>query len=218
MQYCSLQHRTLLLSPVPSATGYCFCFGSIHSFWSYFSTDLQQHIGHLPTWGVSLSVSYHFSFSYCSWVLKARILKWFAIPFSSGPHSVRPLHHDPTVLGGPTRPGLVSLSYTRLWSMWSDWLVFCDYGFSASTFWCPLVTPTVLLGFLLPGTWGISSRLLQQSSAAAPYLGQGVSSHGRPSWPWMWISSSQPSCARAAAAPWRWNSSSQAGPLSSGVG
>ena len=28
-------------------------------------------------------------------VLKARILKWFAIPFSSGPHSVRPLHHDP---------------------------------------------------------------------------------------------------------------------------
>ena len=29
-------------------------------------------------------------------VLKARILKWFAMPFSSGPHSVRPLHHDPT--------------------------------------------------------------------------------------------------------------------------
>ena len=33
-------------------------------------------------------------------VLKARILKWFAIPFSSGPHSVSPLHHR--------------LSYTRL--------------------------------------------------------------------------------------------------------
>ena len=29
MQYCSLQHRTLLLSPVTSTTGYCFCFGSI---------------------------------------------------------------------------------------------------------------------------------------------------------------------------------------------
>ena len=43
-------------------------------------------------------------------VLKARILKWFAIPFSSGPHSVRPLHHDLSVLGGPTRHGLVSLS------------------------------------------------------------------------------------------------------------
>ena len=38
-------------------------------------------------------------------VLKARILKWFAIPFFNGPHSVRPLHHDPSVLGGPTRHG-----------------------------------------------------------------------------------------------------------------
>ena len=44
-------------------------------------------------------------------VLKARILKWFAIPFSSGPHCVRPLHHDLPILGGPTRHGLVSLSY-----------------------------------------------------------------------------------------------------------
>ena len=43
-------------------------------------------------------------------VLKARILKWFAISFSSGPHSVRPLYHDPPVLGGPTQHGLVSLS------------------------------------------------------------------------------------------------------------
>ena len=32
-------------------------------------------------------------------VLKARILKWFTVPFSSGAHSVRSLHHDPPVLG-----------------------------------------------------------------------------------------------------------------------
>ena len=38
-------------------------------------------------------------------VLKARILKWFAIPFSSGPHFVRTLHHDPPVLGGPAQHG-----------------------------------------------------------------------------------------------------------------
>ena len=43
-------------------------------------------------------------------VLKARILKWFAIPFSSGPHSVRPLHHDLSILGVLTGHGLVSLS------------------------------------------------------------------------------------------------------------
>ena len=32
MQYCSLQHQILLLSPVPFTTGCCFCFGSIPSF------------------------------------------------------------------------------------------------------------------------------------------------------------------------------------------
>ena len=44
-----------------------------------------------------------------------------------------------------------------------------------------LATPTVLLGFLLPGMWGIFSWLLQQSAAAPPYLGRGVSFHGHPS-------------------------------------
>ena len=39
---------------------------SLHSFWSYFSTVLQYHIGHLPIWGVQLSVSYLFAFSNCS--------------------------------------------------------------------------------------------------------------------------------------------------------
>ena len=29
MQYCSLQHRILLPSPVTSTTGWCFCFGSL---------------------------------------------------------------------------------------------------------------------------------------------------------------------------------------------
>ena len=31
-------------------------------------------------------------------VLKARILNWITIPFSSGPHFVRTLHHDPNIL------------------------------------------------------------------------------------------------------------------------
>ena len=42
MQYCSLQHWTLLLSPVTSTAGIVFALApSLHSFWSYFSTDLQ---------------------------------------------------------------------------------------------------------------------------------------------------------------------------------
>ena len=51
---CSLQHQTLLLSPVPSTTGYCFCFGSIRSFF----LELFLH------WS---PVAYHFAFPYCSW-------------------------------------------------------------------------------------------------------------------------------------------------------
>ena len=38
-------------------------------------------------------------------VPKARILKWFAIPFSSGPCFFRTLHHDQSILGGPTQHG-----------------------------------------------------------------------------------------------------------------
>ena len=30
---------------------------------------------------------------------------WFSIPFSSGPCFVRTLHHDPSILGGPTQHG-----------------------------------------------------------------------------------------------------------------
>ena len=38
----------------------------LHSFWIYFSTLLQLHIGHLPTSGVHLSVSNLFAFSWGS--------------------------------------------------------------------------------------------------------------------------------------------------------
>ena len=34
-----------------------------------------------------------------------RILKLFAIPFCSGPRFVRTLHHNPSILGGPTWHG-----------------------------------------------------------------------------------------------------------------
>ena len=51
--------------------------------------------------------------------------------------------------------------------MWSDWLVVCDCGFSLSALWCPLLVPTVLLGFLLSGC-GLS--LHGYSSKAQPLL------------------------------------------------
>ena len=59
--------------------------------------------------------------------------------------------------------------------MWSDWPVFCDYGFSVSALWCPLATPTILLGFFLTWTWGISSRLLLfLDEVTPPDLGHGI--------------------------------------------
>jgi len=46
MQYCSLQHQTLLPSPVTSTTGHCFCFGSIASFF----LDLFLHSSPVVYW------------------------------------------------------------------------------------------------------------------------------------------------------------------------
>ena len=68
MQPCSLQHWTLLLSPVTSTAGYCFCFGSIPSFFLELFLHWSLVAYWAPTdWGVHLSVSYLFAFSYCSW-------------------------------------------------------------------------------------------------------------------------------------------------------
>ena len=95
MKYCSLQHLTLLSSPVPSTTGSCFCFGSISSFFlELFLHSSPVAYGALLTWGINLSVSYLLPFHTVHGVLKAGMLKWFAIPFSSGPHFVRTIHYS----------------------------------------------------------------------------------------------------------------------------
>ena len=112
MQYCSLQHWTLLLSPGTSTTGSCFYFGSIPSFFSGVISPLisSNILGTYQPGEFLFQDPSILPFPTVHGVLKARILKWFAIPFSSGPHSVIPLHHDPTILGGLTWHGLVSLS------------------------------------------------------------------------------------------------------------
>ena len=92
MQYCSLQHQTLLLSPVTSTTGYCFLIlsGVISPLISSSILGTYRPGEFLFQYPIILrSHTVH-------GVLKASILKWFAIPFSSGPHSVRPLHHGPS--------------------------------------------------------------------------------------------------------------------------
>ena len=106
MQYCSLQHWTLLLSPVPSTTGCCFALApSLHSFWSYFSTISSSILGTYWPGEFIFQCPICLPFHTVHGVLKARILKWFAIPFSSGPHFVRTRHHDLFILGDPTQYG-----------------------------------------------------------------------------------------------------------------
>ena len=103
MQYCSLQHQTLLPSPVPSTTGCCFCFGSIPSFF----LELFLHWSQVAYWAPNWPGEFIFQcpiflpFHTVHGVLKARILKWFAIPFSSGPCFVE--------LSTMTRPSWVAL-------------------------------------------------------------------------------------------------------------
>ena len=176
---------------------------SLHSFWSYFSTDLQWHIGHVPTWEVPLSVSYHFAFLYCSWgsqgknteVVCHSLLPWTTFCKTSPPW--------PSHLGWPHRAWLSFIELDKAMVRVIRVASFLWLWFSVSALWCPLATPTDLLGFLLPWVWGISSQLLQQSAATAPYLGCGIaplSRHpdlghwvaplGRRPWPPAWGSSS----------------------------
>ena len=104
MQYCSLQHWTLLSSPVTSTARYCF-FLWLHLFIlsGVISRLLSSSI--LGTYWPQefiFQCPIFLPFHTVHGALKGRILKWFAIPFSSGPCFVRTLHHGLSVLGGPT--------------------------------------------------------------------------------------------------------------------
>ena len=157
MQYCSVQHRTLLLSPVPSITGYCFCFGSIPSFF----LELFLHWSPvaywpLPTSVVPLSVSYHFAFSYCSWGSQDKNTEVVCHSLLQGTTFCQTSPPWPDRLGWPHTAWLSFTELDKTVVLWSEWLVFCGYGIGVFALWCPLATPTLLLGFLLPWTWGIS--------------------------------------------------------------
>ena len=90
MQYCSLQHWTLFLSPITSTAGYCLLLW-LHPFIiSGFISPLisSSILGTYQACEFLFQYPITLPFHTVHGVLKARILKWFAIPFSSGPHSV----------------------------------------------------------------------------------------------------------------------------------
>src|SRR5574337_688979 len=66
MQYCSLQHQTLLLSSVTSTAGYSFCFGSIPSFF----LELFLHCSPVAYWAPTDLGNFSFSIlSFCLFIL-----------------------------------------------------------------------------------------------------------------------------------------------------
>ena len=208
MQYCSLQHQTLFLSLVTSTTGYCFSFGSIPSFF----LELILHWSPVTIWAPTdlgsssfniFPLSYHFAFSYCSWgsqgknteVVCHSLLQWTTFCQTSPPW--------PAHLGWPHTAWLSFTEFDkavvrviRLTSFLWLWFVCLPSDASHNTYRLTLVSLTLDMVYLF--------MAVQQSAATAPYLGRGVSLHSRPSWPWTWSSSSQPSCARAATTAWMW--------------
>ena len=158
MQYCSLQLQTLLLSPVTSTSGCCFCFSVPSLFlqlflhWSPVAYWAPSNLG-CPSFSV---LSFYLFILFMGF---SRQEYWSGLPFPS------PVDHILSDLSTMTRPSWVAprawlsfIELDKLWSMWSDWLVFYDHVFSLSALWCLLLVPTVLLGFLLPSMSGISSQ------------------------------------------------------------
>ena len=83
MQYCSLQHQTLLPSPVTSTTGWCCCFGSVSSFF----LELFLHWSPVAYWAPNNLGSSSFSvLSFCLFILFmgfSRQEYWSGLPFPS---------------------------------------------------------------------------------------------------------------------------------------
>ena len=103
MQYCSLQHRILLLSPVTPTTGCCFCFGSIPSFF----LELFLHSSPVAYWApIDLGSSSFSVLYFCLFILFmefSRQEQWSDLPFPS------PVDHVLSELSTMTCPSWVAL-------------------------------------------------------------------------------------------------------------
>ena len=87
MQYCSLQHRTLLPSPVTFTTGCCFCFGFVSSFF----LELFLHWSPVACWApTNLGSSSFSALSFCLFVL---FMEFSRQEYWSGLPSPSPVNH-----------------------------------------------------------------------------------------------------------------------------
>ena len=118
---------------VTSTTGHCFHFGSITSFFQ----ELFLHSFAVASWAPTYLWSKLFGvMSFCLFILFMGVSRqkyWSGLPFPSPVYHVWSEPSSMTSLSWETlQHGSVSLSYTRLWSMWWVLLVFCDCGFHSA--------------------------------------------------------------------------------------
>ena len=104
VQYCSSQLWTLLSPPDISIAEFRFLFDSASSFLLELFLDSFSVVYCKFIWPGKFMFQCHIflPFHIVHGVLKARMLKWFAIPLSSGPWFIRTFHHDLSILGGAT--------------------------------------------------------------------------------------------------------------------
>ena len=192
-QYCSFEHHTLLLSPVTSTAGCCFCFGCIPSFF----LELFLHWSPVAYWTpTDLESSFFSVLSFCLFELFtgfSRQYCWSGLPFpsqwttfcqTSSPWSV--------CLGWPHRAWLSFIELDkavvhviRLAScLWLWFQSVCPLMPSLSAYHLTLFSLTLDVGYLF-------TAAPAKRSHCSWYWMWGSSSWSR-HWPWAWGSSSQP--------------------------
>ena len=157
VQYCSLQHWTLLLSPVPTTSGCCFCFGSIPSLF----LELFPHWSPVGYWAPTDLGS--FSFSILSLCLFILLMGFSRQEYSSGLPFPSPVDHILSDLSTMTCPSWVA-----------------PHGMANSFIeWDKAVLHVIrLASFLLLWFQSLPSLKHLLSYLGFSYLGHGVSVHG----------------------------------------
>ena len=188
MQYCSLQHLTLPLSPVTSTTGYCFCFGSISSFF----LELFLHWFPVTYWvPPDLGSSSFNVLSFSLFILFmgfSRQEYWSVLLFPSL------VDHILSELSTVTHPSWVALhgmthSFIELDKtvvhvirlvnfLWLRFQSFCPLMPSLSTYHLTWASLTLDVGYLF------TAAPAKHSHCPLPWIG--VSPHSCRYWPWTW--------------------------------
>ena len=110
MQYCSLQHWTLLSSLDKSTTGHRFLFGSTSPFLLglFVCSSPVAYWTPVSLGGFIFQCHVFLTFRTFHGVLKARTLKWFAFAFSMDYHGVL---SEPSTMTHPSWVALHSMAH-----------------------------------------------------------------------------------------------------------